>query len=250
MNFVHRDFQTGKSWAGLFSGLIWLGAFFILLLVCQALALFVFMQPADPATEIAGPDAAAEIQFDGDALALAFALTLPATVAMLAFVVAKRRQRRFAEFLGFRPVSSRLIVFWLLTAGVLMIASYVFGALLERPSPPEWFVASYLTADYALLFVLSIALFGPISEELVVRGYVLRVWAESGLGPLAAVLLSSLLWAAIHAQYDLYDLSWIFVLGVLLGLARLTTGSILPPLLIHVCWNSVALIEVVTTTGK
>ena len=51
-------------------------------------------------------------------------------------------------------------------------------------------------------------------------------------------------WAALHVQYDLFDISAIFVGGLLMGYARLRTDSIYPPLMMHALMNLIATIEV------
>lgn len=76
------------------------------------------------------------------------------------------------------------------------------------------------------------------------RGYVLPTWVGSKLGVRGATLPVSVLWAAAHLQYDLYDQCWIVVLGVFLAFARLRTTSIYPPLVIHSLWNFVAMVQV------
>jgi len=59
------------------------------------------------------------------------------------------------------------------------------------------------------------------------------------------VALSALAWALIHFQYDLYGVATIFVSGLLLGCARLQTGSIYATMFMHGLMNLIATIEVV-----
>ena len=46
-------------------------------------------------------------------------------------------------------------------------------------------------------------------------------------------------------QYDLYGVATIFVSGLLLGYARLKTGSLYPTLFLHGLMNLIATVEVV-----
>jgi membrane protease YdiL (CAAX protease family) len=55
--------------------------------------------------------------------------------------------------------------------------------------------------------------------------------------------LTSLIWAAIHLQYDWYGQTMIFLGGILLGCARWRTGSVLLPMLLHGLMNLVASAE-------
>jgi membrane protease YdiL (CAAX protease family) len=84
----------------------------------------------------------------------------------------------------------------------------------------------------------------PLVEETFFRGFLFRGLAASPLGGPATIVVTSLAWAAIHLQYDLYDMGTIFLLGLLLGAFRLITGSLWPPLLMHALVNLLATIQV------
>jgi len=58
-------------------------------------------------------------------------------------------------------------------------------------------------------------------------------------------MISSVMWAAIHIQYDLYGMATILVLGFILGTARIKSGSIILTMLLHSFTNLVATGEVV-----
>lgn len=56
--------------------------------------------------------------------------------------------------------------------------------------------------------------------------------------------MTAALWAMIHLQYDAYGIATIFVGGILVGLARLKTGSVLLCVMMHAMMNLVATIQV------
>ena len=58
------------------------------------------------------------------------------------------------------------------------------------------------------------------------------------------IVLTALIWAVLHRQYDLFDMANIFAAGLLFGCARLRTNSIYPCLLMHGLMNLIATIEV------
>ena len=89
----------------------------------------------------------------------------------------------------------------------------------------------------------------PILEELFFRGFLYSGLSSSFLGPLGTILITSISWAAIHLQYDLYGISTIFVFGLLLGAARLKTHSLIVPVLMHALMNLVATIQAVINAG-
>jgi membrane protease YdiL (CAAX protease family) len=80
-----------------------------------------------------------------------------------------------------------------------------------------------------------IAVLPGVCEELVVRGALLPSLVRP-LGAGLAVGASALLFAAMHL--DAYRFLFTFAVGSVLGVARLATGSLWPPILAHVTLNS------------
>ena len=58
------------------------------------------------------------------------------------------------------------------------------------------------------------------------RGFLYRGWSETFLRPAGAILLSSLVWTALHLQYDWFFLGEVFSIGLLLGYLRYRSDSI------------------------
>jgi membrane protease YdiL (CAAX protease family) len=94
-----------------------------------------------------------------------------------------------------------------------------------------------------ILLLLILVLAAPPIEELFFRGFVIGGLESSGVSPMAAALVSSLAWAAIHLQYDFYGMQTIFVSGLLLAWARCKTGSIIPCVVMHGLANAVSFAE-------
>ena len=240
------DFGRERSWSGFWSGLIWFIAGFACIVVSQTAAVFVVavLETNRFGTELSR-ERITELTIEGDALSFAFLFLLPMITAMLAFVVKRRRRQPFLEYLGFRPVEKTVLAKWVLYTIVFFAAAYVCDRIFSRPLIPEWMLTAHGTANYPLLFYFSVAVLGPISEELLYRGYIIRVWAESAAGPVFSTALLSLMWAGIHLQYDSYDMIWIFLMGVILCASRLRTNSIIPALIIHLSWNTVGLVMLI-----
>ena len=59
--------------------------------------------------------------------------------------------------------------------------------------------------------------------------------------------MTSVGWAAIHMQYELFQIVMIGVLGVLLGIAKLKTRSLYITLAMHSLHNLIATFQVATT---
>jgi len=87
------------------------------------------------------------------------------------------------------------------------------------------------------LFWLSLTVIAPVSEEIAFRGFLLRGWMSTRLGVTGAIVLSSLLFAAIHGPNQLPVFISLFVGGMLLATMRWLSGSIVPTILMHATWN-------------
>lgn len=86
---------------------------------------------------------------------------------------------------------------------------------------------------------LSIGLLAPLSEELVLRGAVLRSLLRSPrLSPWGAIALSALLFALVH--FNPAQMPHAFIIGLLLGWMYYRTDSILPGVAFHWVNNSIA----------
>jgi uncharacterized protein len=94
------------------------------------------------------------------------------------------------------------------------------------------------------LLAVLIVVVAPVSEEIFVRGFLLRGWAASRLGAVGAVVLTSLVWTALHAGYDALALGGIFIAGLWLGWIRLRSGSTLVTILLHAVQNAAAMVTV------
>jgi hypothetical protein len=99
------------------------------------------------------------------------------------------------------------------------------------------------------LLVLGVGVMAPILEEIIFRGYLLKEFSYTFLGTTGAVILTSLIWAIIHSQYDWIYLAIIFVTGLLLGIARVMSHTLLVPIAMHILFNLSAAIELYRVKG-
>jgi membrane protease YdiL (CAAX protease family) len=94
------------------------------------------------------------------------------------------------------------------------------------------------------LVAFTIVVQGPIAEELLVRGILLRGFAVHW-GNAAGVAVSALVFAALHMNLVQGALG--IVTGTVFALAVLRTGSLGPGILMHVAINANALVAVALT---
>ena len=126
-----------------------------------------------------------------------------------------------------------------LTLGIMLLYfGWMLGtnALLGWRGPWDWtpWLAAPLLAS--ILRVLAVGLLGPIAEELIFRGWFFGL-LRPRVGVAATLLLTSAGWAVLHYDYSWAVIGVILVDGLLLGLARLTSRSVYPPIVMHILYN-------------
>lgn len=159
---------------------------------------------------------------------------LPAFAIVLMLFVAKRRGLSAAADLGFRKPEWRFAaIFLVLWTGLIALEEF-FTSGMAGAEVKQWPAFPPLIL---LLRILAIGLFGPVAEELVFRGFLLRVLGRTRIGIYGAILVTAALWSIIHQQYAPVILGLIFIDGIMLGLARHFTKSLYVPIVMHVLGN-------------
>ena len=144
--------------------------------------------------------------------------------------------RSIPAALGFRSASWKIVVFGTLGALVVSVAVSQLGI------EPEGVKEALGVARTPALFVTSLlvmAVLAPLAEELVFRG-LLYGWLDGRWGPTVAWAVSSILFAAAHAEPAHVVL--VLPLGLWFGFLRWRSGSLWPSLAAHVVNNGMAVV--------
>lgn len=139
------------------------------------------------------------------------------------------------ERLAWRPVPLGSFLRWLLLWVVWVTATELLQEALGRPSPGRWPLHGVALG----LKLLGVVVLAPLLEEWVFRGLLFQLLL-SRAGPGPAVAGSAVLFTLAHGQYRPADLVLVLLDGLLLGLARLRTGSTRVPFAMHVLGNAFA----------
>jgi membrane protease YdiL (CAAX protease family) len=193
--------------------------------------------------------AVAALETDGLFFSLAEVVAAPTAIGFTVLFAWMRKGPSIGEYLALRLVPTGAILRWLLYTVLIAVLldglSYVTGHAVV----PDWMVAIYRSAGYLPLFFFSILVVAPVGEELVFRGFFLEGLRHSRLGNTGAVLIAALVWASVHLQYELFYIGQVFVLGLLLGVARVRARSVVPPILMHALFSAIAVLQVVLEVG-
>lgn len=97
--------------------------------------------------------------------------------------------------------------------------------------------ADMLHSDTWWMIVLVATIGAPVAEETVFRGLMYGVLRESPVGVFGAAAITALFWATVHAQYSVYGILGIGLIGLYLAWVREQTGSLLTPMVCHAIYN-------------
>jgi len=182
---------------------------------------------------------------DGAAITVIIGVSTPVEVALLA-LFARRTGASAAAYLGLIWPRRGEVAFGVAAMAVMIVAGNVLSWLVGRSLVTPFQIDIYTTAragGWLLWLWLAIVVFTPIGEEILFRGFLFRGWLQQPRDAWAVIVITSLLWAFIHVQYDWYVIAQIFIFGLLLGWMRWATGSTLLTILLHALINTEGMLE-------
>ena len=132
---------------------------------------------------------------------------------------------------------------WLMIMPLVLLIGWLMNQFIGDQGGSNPLLELVLSSnEFVPLFLLLITtvFLAPVFEELVFRGILLPVLV-SKVGKISGVLLSALIFALAHLSVG--ELPPLFVLGIGLGLMRLSSGRLFPCALMHSLWNGVTFIS-------
>ncbi len=149
------------------------------------------------------------------------------------------------EYLSLKPISKRTILLLLAISLGYVVISESITVMVGKPIVSLAMVQVYNTSVWPFLLWMALIIFGPAFEEVFFRGFLFEGFRQSRLGVVGATVITAATWAFIHYRYELYVITVIFVLGILLGAVRYKTGSLWSVFIIHAFYNLAAMVETV-----
>jgi membrane protease YdiL (CAAX protease family) len=186
---------------------------------------------------------------DGVAVTLIILMSTPMQVGLLA-LFAQRAGGSVAAYLGWIWPRRSEVVFGIVAVVTVIVVANAISWLLGRGIVTAFQSDIYRTAgaagSLAMLWLwLAVVVATPIGEETLFRGFLFRGWLQAPRDAWPVIVVTALLWALIHVQYDWYVTGQVFAFGVLLGWMRWATGSTLLAILLHSLINLEGMIETV-----
>lgn len=166
----------------------------------------------------------------------------------LSVLIVRLQGSSVRQYLALKPFSVAIGIglFGLLL--LFIIGSELLTYFLDK-NPLLFVDPLYQSVSSVWLLIVAMVIVAPIYEELVFRGLLWSAIAEqfsAHRGMLVASIVTSLIFAIIHLQYGIYEISTIIVLAMLFCYARIKSGSLLLPILLHIINNGVAMWQYLT----
>ena len=96
--------------------------------------------------------------------------------------------------------------------------------------------------------IISIAIMAPLVEELLFRGAIQGYMLRKGMKPLHAILIASAIFGIVHMNP--IQIPFAFAIGLIFGWLYYRTGSVVPGIVGHFINNSIACIQMATSTKE
>jgi len=160
-------------------------------------------------------------------------LLLPVATLLILVVVMRARGLSWQN-LGVVVPHWKSAAVWVVGWSIWVALAEVLATSLGAAPPERWQGRS--GSMLAILFV-GMVLLAPLAEELLFRGLIYWRVAQTPAGVPGAILAGAVIFTVIHLQYGFRE--WVFILadGILLGLARYQSGSVLLTTFLHALGN-------------
>jgi uncharacterized protein len=181
---------------------------------------------------------------DGAAVTLIIFVSTPIQAGLL--VLFARRAGAAADYLGLIWPSRSELVFGVATVAAAIVAGNIVSWLAGHSIVTTFQTDIFRTASatgWLPWLMLAVLVATPIGEELLFRGFLFRGWLKSPRDAWPVIVVTALLWALIHVQYDWFVIGQVFAFGVLLGWMRWCAGSTILTMLLHAMINVEGMIE-------
>ena len=192
---------------------------------------------------------------DGTVVSLSIIIGCVLLVAISVLMI-RIRGGEIRHYLAIKPFSLAVGMGMLGLLLIFMIGSQILTYLLGE-TPLVFVDPLYQSVSSVWLLVFAMVVIAPFYEELIFRGLLWSAIAEQFAditdtdtkdsshsqlrGAVVASIVTSLIFAVIHVQYGIYEISTIVVLALIFCYARFKSGSLLLPILLHTINNGVAM---------
>ena len=186
---------------------------------------------------------------DGVSVTLIMLVATPVQLALL-MLMARQTGAGAADYLGLiRPRRADVVMGIVAIVAFILVGnavSWLLGQNIVTGFQHDIYRSAGAAGMLPLLWLVVVVV-TPVNEELLFRGFLFRGWHRTPRDAWIVIIVTALLWAVIHVQYDLYVIGQVFVCGLILGWFRWATGSTLLTILMHALVNAEGMLETLFT---
>ena len=132
---------------------------------------------------------------------------------------------------------------WLTIVPFVLLISLIMNSLIDNQNGSNPLLEIVLNNNnylsYILLFITT-TLLAPLFDEIIFRGILLPTLSRD-FGVIAGIMFSAFIFALAHLS--LGEMPPLFVLGIGLGITRLSSGSLLSSIIMHSLWNGLTFLN-------
>ncbi|MCL2281641.1 MAG: CPBP family intramembrane metalloprotease [Dehalococcoidia bacterium] len=222
--------------------------------ICMGLAIGVFALLAMQIL-VAVVFRAAELAFNlnpvNEGLVTAWSIIATGLGGMLLmyFIARMNGNHSLVNYIGLQRLTWKIVLLALAAFIIALVCIYGLSILWSfflgdsgNSANAEFIDDIYSGAGWLLLFVATVVV-APVFEESLFRGFLFVGLQSSRIGVVGTVILTSLVWALLHMQYNLFGMFAIMVMGVVLGVTRYKTHSLWSAIIVHAMWNGMAFLQ-------
>ena len=152
--------------------------------------------------------------------------------------------------------SIRSVIGYLAIMPVCMILLLVTTELILRLNPELIVPHPYLkilmgpgaSPLWRAMIILTAGVLAPLGEEIFFRGLLQSMFRRYLQRPWLAIVVTSILFSAVHISADIKSLPALFALSMALGYNYERTGRLYSPIMIHMIFNLVMIAETLNST--
>jgi membrane protease YdiL (CAAX protease family) len=185
--------------------------------------------------------------FDGVLVSLFILISNPISIAIIWLAVWLAKANA-VDYLALRwPNRRDLTTGLILLVGLIALSDallYLSGRDLVTPFQLQSYTTARAEGWLPEMLVAAI-LVAPAGEEILFRGFLFRGFVRSPAMAWPAIVVISILWAALHVQYDWAGILQIFIIGLFLGWMRWRSDSLLLTFVLHALFNLEGTLETV-----
>ena len=175
----------------------------------------------------------------------AFLVVFQVTVLVASLFAGRLFRRDRVAFMALLH-SKRWVAGALPYAAILVLGAAIYAAvilLINRNAllGDILLLSDMMRTDAWWMIAFAAVIGAPVAEEFLFRGLMYGVLRTSPLGMVAAGAITAVLWASVHAQYSIYGIFGIALIGLYLAWVREKTGSLVAPIVCHAVYNGCVL---------